>query len=236
MTDMTEALLQLVEAEDYVRAPQNPVAAAELLKDVASHPEYAGVAVTYPGDMWFRLARAGGKNLRFGRALAHAAQPYYLAIAGEVLSEAGALRLLAETYAAAVVLEWSGGDLPVMGDRPNLAAWLEAHEVEFDDLRAVAEDPENFLGKGRTYGDVGTVSTPDGRPVEASTEEQRTGDSKGSPGGRPEAGAADAGGRGAGSVELAGGNQFGEPRDEKPRKRKRRNRSGRKRHRRGEAR
>ena len=229
---MVDALLQLLEEDAYVRTPRNPAAVTEMLKNVIGRPEYEGVTVAYPGNLQFRLARAGGENLRFGNALAEAAKPYYLAIAGGALSEAGALRLLAETYATAVVLEWEGGDLPKSGDKPALAEWLEAHEVEFDDIRAIAEDSQNFAGKGRTYGDAETVSKADGSPGEEGGRGRRAGSPDGSPRPRQAPSPIDPSGHGAGPVELAGGDQLSEPRNGKPLKRGRRNRKGRKRHRR----
>ena len=154
--------------QELVGAPRNALARAELLKTVRTLPEYAGVVVDYPGGLRFRVARAGGMNFRMKDALEAALAPRWLAISGGALSEEGATRLLAEVYAQAVVLEWSsegwGEELPEPGDREGFAEWLTTHTLEFEDLRAIAEDPKNFVGRPREYAHARGVPPADGGP------------------------------------------------------------------------
>lgn len=126
--------------------------AREALRDVnESHQEFRGAWVSYPGGRRYLVARAGGYNHRFPTALAAALEPYKMALAADALTDETADRILARTYARAVVLDWEGEDLPEHSEEAAEAHLLDDRDA-FADLRAIAEDPENYREQPRTYG------------------------------------------------------------------------------------
>jgi len=148
--------------------PNNPVARAELLKEVQGRPEHAGITVSYPGDVRMKLARAGGFNLRWKEALLAEVEPYRMAMraAGDDFSDEASFTILARTYARAVILELEGPGVPDdVHDVDAVTAWLLADEVLFGDIRTIAEDPENYpyagLKEARIYGDPSSIRAED---------------------------------------------------------------------------
>jgi hypothetical protein len=73
-----------------------------------TNPEFEtkGVEVTY-GNFRVVLARAGGSNKRYATILEQKTRPYRRAVQTGTLSNDVSLRLLKETFAEAVVLNWS---------------------------------------------------------------------------------------------------------------------------------
>jgi len=67
--------------------------------------ETEGVVLDY-GDYQIRIARAGGANKRFAKVLEAKQKPHRRQIQNETLDEGVARKLLAESYAEAVVLGW----------------------------------------------------------------------------------------------------------------------------------
>lgn len=86
-----------------------------------------------------RIARAGGANAKFAKALEHKMRPYKRAIANETLDNKVAEKLLMETYAETVILGWNGVEdregveleftkdnvLKVLTDLPDLFADIQ---------------------------------------------------------------------------------------------------------------
>lgn len=56
----------------------------------------------------FVIARAGGSNERFKRAIQRASRPFRRAIANETMEEKQADEIAAKAFAQTVVLDWSG--------------------------------------------------------------------------------------------------------------------------------
>ena len=71
--------------------------------------EINGVEVTI-GDAFFTLARAGGDNKAFIKALEKYARPHRRAIQLEAVSDEIATEIVHRTYAETVVKNWSGLD------------------------------------------------------------------------------------------------------------------------------
>src|SRR5262245_16463361 len=70
--------------------------------------ERDGVIFYASPDTWVKLARAGGDNAKFTRIWEEKTRPYQAQITANVLSADIMARVIAETFAEAVVLEWSG--------------------------------------------------------------------------------------------------------------------------------
>jgi hypothetical protein len=71
--------------------------------DTDEHAEKEGVFVDY-GNVRMLLARAGGSNPRFAKVLRAKMKPYRRQIDAETLPDSVADRIMAETYAEAVIL------------------------------------------------------------------------------------------------------------------------------------
>lgn len=69
--------------------------------------ETEGLVLDY-GDFQIRIARAGGANRAFARALEARLKPYRRQLQSETLDEQVAERILRETYADHVILGWRG--------------------------------------------------------------------------------------------------------------------------------
>lgn len=77
----------------------------ELASDTAKEKD--GIDLDF-GDFKFTIARAGGANQRYRRILAAKFKPFQRQIQNDTLSDEKAEQILAETYAEAVILGWSG--------------------------------------------------------------------------------------------------------------------------------
>lgn len=73
--------------------------------------EQTGIVIDY-GDYAIKIARAGGANARFGKILEAKQKPHRRQIQNETLPDDVARRLLAETYAEAVILDWGHRKTP----------------------------------------------------------------------------------------------------------------------------
>lgn len=69
--------------------------------------ETEGLVLDY-GDFQIRIARAGGANRAFARALEARLKPYRRQLQNETLDEQVAERIMRETYADHVILGWEG--------------------------------------------------------------------------------------------------------------------------------
>jgi len=68
--------------------------------------ERAGIDLDY-GEFRVRIARAGGSNKRYARVLETKMKPHRRALQAETLDPKRAERLLVESYAEGVILEWA---------------------------------------------------------------------------------------------------------------------------------
>lgn len=137
---------------------------AFLQETVARTRQVAGVRVSYPGGYWFHLAFAGGLNERFATAFWEECQPYRLVIAAEELSDEMARLILARTYVRSVIREWGrdeGDPPPTLGDVDAAAQFLIDDPEMFEDIEAIANDPDNYRGERREYGDPDSVRSAD---------------------------------------------------------------------------
>ncbi len=117
--------------------------------------EQKGIRIEYPGDIVMVLARAGGTNASFLAVLAAEVKPYKLAISADRLTEGTSARILAVTYARAIIKNLKGPRCPKAGDVPAVTEWLLADIERFDDIRALAEKGEHYVdqaGKQIVYG------------------------------------------------------------------------------------
>lgn len=94
--------------------------------------EAAGIEIDY-GAFWFKIARAGGGNKRFGRILAAKMKPYRRLIQEDRMPDAVAQKLLYEAVADGILLNWGSkahGDGKMVG--------REGEAIEFSKEAAVA--------------------------------------------------------------------------------------------------
>lgn len=97
--------------------------------------ETEGIVLDY-GETRIRIARAGGANKRYVKALDKAVRPYRRAIATGAFSDDRATSLLREVYAKTIVLNWEtkrGGEWLPGIDPEDLG-------VEGAELQAVTEE------------------------------------------------------------------------------------------------
>ena len=103
--------------------------------------ETEGLTLDY-GDFQIRIARAGGANRGFVRALEARLKPYRRQLQSETLDEQVAERILREVYADHVILGWQGvtdGDgKPMAFGRENLLKLLADLPELFRDLQEQA--------------------------------------------------------------------------------------------------
>jgi len=67
--------------------------------------EVTGIVLDY-GEARIRIARAGGNNKKFAKALTVASKPYRRAIATETMDNEVANAIMRSVYASTVVLDW----------------------------------------------------------------------------------------------------------------------------------
>jgi hypothetical protein len=103
--------------------------------------ETEGLTLDY-GDFQIRIARAGGANRGFVRALEARLKPYRRQLQSETLDEQVAERILREVYADHVILGWQGvadGDGKAMAfSRANVLKLLSDLPELFRDLQEQA--------------------------------------------------------------------------------------------------
>ena len=120
--------------------------------------EKAGVWIDYSDEYRIRLARAGGANKAFQKQLERASRKYRRLLATDNMPPETVKKLMRETFAKTVVLDWEtkvgdemvkgienpeGGDLlPVNYD--NILATFEILPDLFEDLQSQAQSIANF--------------------------------------------------------------------------------------------
>jgi len=67
--------------------------------------ETKGIVVDY-GDARIRIARAGGSNKKFAKAIAVATKPFRRAIAADAMDPEKALDIMRSVYAQTIILDW----------------------------------------------------------------------------------------------------------------------------------
>lgn len=114
-----------------------------------------GVTIDYPGFS-ITINRAGGANKKFQRVLSEKMKPHRQRIERGLLDEATGDRILAETYAEAVILGWKdvkdkkGKDLPftvencvkLLTDLPELFAAIKADATNAATFREETEQAD----------------------------------------------------------------------------------------------
>jgi hypothetical protein len=67
--------------------------------------ETKGIVIDY-GDTRIRIARAGGSNKKFAKAISVATKPFRRAIAADAMDPEKALDIMRSVYAQTVILDW----------------------------------------------------------------------------------------------------------------------------------
>ena len=121
--------------------------------------EQSGIILDY-GDFRITIARAGGANKQFSKALERVSRPYRRAIQTETLPNDKAMEIIQTVYAESVVLKWEvkvddewregiesedeGTDLLPLTKENVLSTFKKVPDV-FDDLQAQANKMVLFL-------------------------------------------------------------------------------------------
>ncbi len=138
--------------EEFEPTPEeHDASVAALWGFIQERTDYTGILVDIEVEegvhVRFRIARAGGWNVRFKDAFSEGVEPHQLAIEGEQLSVNAAQHILATVYAEAVVLEWWGDNLPEFTSE-NVRLWLIRHRPVLEHIVEVAEEPAYFADGG----------------------------------------------------------------------------------------
>ena len=105
--------------------------------------ETEGLTLDY-GDFRIRIARAGGANRAFARALEARLKPYRRQLQTETLDENVAERILHEVYADHVILGWDG----IAGPDGKAMAYSRANALKlFEDLPELFRDIQDQAGR-----------------------------------------------------------------------------------------
>lgn len=112
-----------------------------------SKMETEGLWLDY-GDFKIRIARAGGANQKYAKLLAEKTKPFRRRFDNGTMDNAAAEKILAETYAEAVVLGWENvpnrAGEPLAFNKENcIALFLDLPEL-FRDVQEQAARVANF--------------------------------------------------------------------------------------------
>jgi len=125
----------------YAMFKTNPAAEAE-----------AGIVLDY-GTFSIRIVRAGGANRKFGKLLGDRLKPYRRQIDNDTMDDAAAQKIMAETYADAVILGWEGvtdeAGTPLDFSRANCVTLLTDLPELFRDIQEQAGRAANFRAAER---------------------------------------------------------------------------------------
>lgn len=106
----------------------------------------------------FTLARAGGANTRFVKAMEQKTRPYRRQIQDETMDSALANKLLIEAFAEAVILDWTGITTPdgkeVKFTSENAITLFNQLPDLFNELRDSAGNQSNYRA-GEVKDDAG---------------------------------------------------------------------------------
>lgn len=127
-----------------------------LFEDYATnHDVESEGAVRDFGDFWIKLARAGGSNKKYSKALRKTTAPYNRAIDLGKLPDELANKLMVTVYAEAVVLDWGGDGMvdpdgqPLPCTKENVVRVLTELPDLFAEVRKAAEGMELFQQANR---------------------------------------------------------------------------------------
>lgn len=101
-----------------------------------------------------RIARAGGSNGAFNRALEHEMKPYRRQLQTETMDNSVAEMLMKRVYARTVVLGWTGVDIEESENGPAIpkAQFNEENCVRlFNDLPELWRDVQEQAGKAALF-------------------------------------------------------------------------------------
>lgn len=109
--------------------------------------ENQGITLDF-GDFAIRIARAGGANKKYAKALMRILKPYRKAISTNTIAEKKQNELMAEVYAETVILDWvnvKDRDGNAMDfTKENVIKLLTDLPVLFQQIIADAENFNNF--------------------------------------------------------------------------------------------
>lgn len=99
-----------------------------------------------------KVARVGGSNHRYAKAMERATRPHRRAIAAGTLSDAQSRRIFYEVYADTILLDWEGvqgpDDKPLPYNRENVLKVFNDLPDFFNVIREQAEQLSNFQDGG----------------------------------------------------------------------------------------
>ena len=109
--------------------------------------EKTGIWLDY-GPFRIRVARAGGSNHKFSKALEIVSKPYRRAIEREILSEEKGIEILVTAYARGIILGWDGvtdeNGVPLDCTEKNIIWLLTKLPDLFKDIQEQASKFSNF--------------------------------------------------------------------------------------------
>lgn len=109
--------------------------------------ENKGITLDF-GDFAIRIARAGGANKKYAKALVRILKPFRKAIATNTISDARQSALMAEVYAESVILDWVNvkdrDGVNMEFNKENCIKLLVDLPVLFQQIMADAENYNNF--------------------------------------------------------------------------------------------
>jgi hypothetical protein len=113
--------------------------------------EQSGVWLDFGSDIRIKVARAGGKNIKFISKYNKLMRKYGRAIDYDNMSEEESLQALAELFADTIILDWSNvtdeNGIPLEFNRMNVIKVLKDLPDLFAIIRAEANKPSNFKDK-----------------------------------------------------------------------------------------
>ena len=108
----------------------------------------SGVWLDFPGDVSFRVLRAGGTNKAYARVHATVTKPYARQIQRNTLSPEKQREILVEIFVRAVIKDWrgvkskTGAEIPFSMDAAR-ALFTKLPDL-FDELTVLAQDMATF--------------------------------------------------------------------------------------------
>jgi len=113
--------------------------------------EQSGVWLDFGSDIRIKVARAGGKNIKFISKYNKLMRKYGRAIDYDNMSEEESQQALAELFADTIILDWSNvtdeNGIPLEFNRMNVIKVLKDLPDLFAIIRTEANKPANFKDK-----------------------------------------------------------------------------------------
>lgn len=103
--------------------------------------EQQGVVINYGDEAWFRIARAGGANKAYLKAMADRLKPFRRQIQTETMDEKVGEQLVMEVFVDTVLLGW-GSKVP---DPEHEGGTIDAPYIEDPDGKRLDFDRDNAI-------------------------------------------------------------------------------------------